>query len=100
METLTKNQSIFILGITGISLAVSSIAGNAIVKQNEKLVKKHNDMRDVGLQLCRIAAYQQELLNKHTVMLEEFDRMVFEDMTGDLRKCLKHLGYDKSTEGE
>lgn len=57
------------------------------------LVKRYDQMRDVGQELGKIATYQNALLHKHLVELDEFDLVVFNDMIEDLNKSLKRVGY-------
>lgn len=90
---LTKNQSLLILGISGSSLLASAVAGHIIVKRHDEIVEKHSALREVGMKLGRIAAYQNQLLQEHMVELTGFDRIAFSNMTEDLDICLKHLGY-------
>jgi hypothetical protein len=78
----------------------TSIAGRYIAKKNDVLIKNCDNMREVGLGLGKIASYQQVLIEKHLMVLDEFDRVVFEDLSNELEEKLKAVGYLKETTEE
>lgn len=94
---LTDTQIKKVLGGAVIYFAAlsigTSIAGRIILKNNEELNKKYDFMREVGLGLGKIAVYQQVLIEEHHMSLDEFDRVVFEDLKKDLDEKLKQIGY-------
>lgn len=90
---LSEKKMRLLLGAMAADVIVVSIAGQLILKQNKK-------MQEVGRSLGKIAAYQNELLQKHVVStdLDEFDRMVIDDMTKELHEKLKEVGYKPKEE--
>lgn len=78
----------------GVTLALS-IGSRFLLKQNEKLAEQHNNMRQVGMALARLSAYQNAFLQKHVnvEVLDEFDQMVFADLSQEVTERLKEIGY-------
>ncbi len=87
---LTRNQSAVLLGCTAGLLAINAIAGRAVIKNHDEITVRYIKMAAVGESLARITSYQARLLNKHIDIdsLDEFDRMVMEDMAEDLSQTL------------
>jgi broad-specificity NMP kinase len=83
----------------GVTIALS-IGSRLILRQNEKLTKQYNNMREVGMSLAKMSAYQNAFIQKHVDMsvLDEFDQMVITDMNQELVERLKQIGYTPEEE--
>lgn len=93
MTHLTKNQSLGILGLTAGLLIVNTVAGRVVIKRHDEIKKQYNKAVEAGQDLARIANYQAKLIEKHIVWsaIDEFDRMVMDDMAADLNRRLDEL---------
>lgn len=90
MANLTRHQSLVLLSCTAGLLAINSMAARAVTKSHDDIVKRYAKLAEVGESLSRITSYQSKLMNKHIDIesLDEFDRMVMEDMAADLNSTL------------
>lgn len=90
---LTEKQSLVLVAGLATGVVISTIAGHAVANDHDRIQAKYNKLAAMTSDLARIASYQARLIDKHIDMnlIDEFDRMVLEDMDKDLGKRLAEL---------
>lgn len=88
MQVTAEHIKRAIVGLNAVSIVAQVTVGLRSIDKANKAVINYNQMLEASRAFSRIANYQNALINKHLDMtvIDEFDRMVFDDMVKELKE--------------